>query len=128
MQLIKNFKRKRAIKSYIKKLPRLLEKDYGKSKIYTPMQVKKTIERSKLSVDYACYGIAIFSTKKAFDNHHIETDESCNYDQMHSEIADSHFEGNSDFGIADVTAVSSAYGSDYSSGGFDSGGDCGGGD
>ncbi len=60
MELSRNFNRKRAIKSYIKKLPSLLAKDYGKSKTYTPMQVKKTIERSKLSVVDACYGIAIF--------------------------------------------------------------------
>jgi len=59
MDLIKKFKRNRAIKSYLKKLPSLLAKDYGKSKIYTPKQVKKTIERSSLSVTDACYSIAI---------------------------------------------------------------------
>jgi len=70
MQFISNFKRNRAIKSYIKKLPSLLAKDYGKSKTYTPKQVKRTIERAGLSATNACYGIAIFSDRGAFDQYH----------------------------------------------------------
>jgi uncharacterized membrane protein YgcG len=126
MELIRNFNRKRAIKSYIKKLPSLLAKDYGKSKTYTPMQVKKTIERSKLSVADACYGIAIFSGREAFNQYHEETGESCSYDGMRSEIADQHFHGNCDFGVSDVTSVSSDYSGGFDTGGFDSGGDGGG--
>lgn len=125
MELIANFRRNRAIKSYIKKLPGLLAKDYGKSKTYTPKQVKRTIERSGLSVTNACYGIAMFSGREAFDQYHQETGESCNYDSMRCEIASKHFGGNSDFEISDIASVSSSYG-----GGFEDGGlaDAGGGD
>ncbi len=70
MGLIKNFNRNRAIKSYIKMLPSLLTKDYGYSKTYTPKQIKKTIERSGLSVTDACLGIVMFSGREAFDQYH----------------------------------------------------------
>ena len=125
MELIRNFNRKRAIKSYIKKLPSLLAKDYGKSKTYTPMQVKKTIERSKLSVADACYGIAIFSGREAFYQYHEEMGESCSYDGMRSEIADQYFQGNCDFGSTDVASVSFDYSGGFDTGGFgsDGGGD-----
>lgn len=127
MELIRSFKRNRAIKSYIKKLPGLLAKDYGKAKTYTPKQVKKTIERSGLSVSNACFGIAMFSGKTAFDQYHQEIGEPCNYDGMRCEIADKHFNGNSDFEISDVVSVSSDFGGGYDAGGFDSGGGDGGG-
>lgn len=126
MELVANFKRNRAIKSYIKKLPSLLAKDYGKSKTYTPKQVKKTIERSGLSVSDACYGIAMFSSREAFDQYHQETGESCDYDAMRTEIADQHFQGNSGFEIGDIASVSSDYGGGFDAGGFDGGGDGGG--
>lgn len=117
MGLIENFKRNRAIKSYIQKLPRLLSKDYGKSKTYTPKQIKSTIDRSGLSPIYACYGIALFSEKGLFDEYHQEIDEVCDYDDMHCEIADKHFQGNYDFGISDIDSVSSECGSGFDGGG-----------
>ncbi len=36
-------RKRRAIRSYARRLPRLLAKDYGASKTYTPQQVRKTI-------------------------------------------------------------------------------------
>ncbi|HED35908.1 MAG TPA: hypothetical protein ENJ08_17065 [Gammaproteobacteria bacterium] len=121
MKLIKNFRKNRSIKSYIKKLPGLLAKDYGKSKTYTPGQVKKTIERHGLPVADARFGIAMFSDREAFDQYHQETGESCNYDDMRCEIADKHLDGNSYFGIADVTSVSSGHGGMFGGGMFGGG-------
>jgi Family of unknown function (DUF6559) len=40
------FRKRRAIRSYARRLPRLLAKDYGYSQTYTPQQVRKTIARS----------------------------------------------------------------------------------
>lgn len=125
MELVAKFRRNRAIKSYIKKLPSLLAKDYGKTKTYTPKQVKRAIERAGLCVTDACFAIAMFSGREAFDQYHQEIGESCNYDVMRCEIADKHFGGNADFEVSDVASASSSYG-----GGFDDGGfaDIGGGD
>lgn len=116
MELIAKFKRNRAIKSYIKKLPSLLAKDYGKSKDYTPNQVRRTIERSGLNVDDACYGIAMFSSREAFNKYHQEIGENCDYDVMRSEIAERYFQGNSRFEIDDIALLSFSF-----SGGLDTG-------
>ncbi|MBV7263457.1 hypothetical protein KCG43_15750 [Photobacterium sp. WH24] len=126
MELIRKFKKRRAIKSYIKKLPSMLKRDYRKSKRYTPKQVKSTIERGGLSVVYACYGIAMFSNRKDFDQFHQEIGENCDYDAMRCEIGDIYFNGSSDFSVSDITSASSDSGGGIDAGGF-SGGDSGGG-
>jgi hypothetical protein len=88
MELIKRFFRKRAIKSYIKKLPSQLMKDYGKAKTYTPKQVKRSIG------------------------------ENCDYDVMRCELAGNYFNGNSNFSGADVTSLSSDFASGFDSDGY----------
>lgn len=110
MEIIDNYKRNSAIKEYIKRLPGLLAKDYGKSKTYTPKQIRSTIERSNMNVTCACYGIAMFSTKEAFDEYHEEIGEPCDYVVMRSEVADKHFAGNTDFSVSDVESASSSFG------------------
>jgi hypothetical protein len=99
-----------------------LAKDYGKAKTYTPEQVKRTIERSGLSVSDACYGIAMFSSRESFELYHQEIGESCDYDAIRSEIADQHFHGNSGFEISDIATVSSTYGGGFDADGGDGGG------
>ncbi|WP_369333475.1 DUF6559 family protein [Vreelandella titanicae] len=44
MGLLDNFKKKRAIKSYIEKLHNVLVNDYGRQKYYTQLQVKRIID------------------------------------------------------------------------------------
>jgi hypothetical protein len=67
MELVENFKRNRAIKSYIRKLPSLLAKDYGRSNTYTPKQVKRTIQRYGLSVaDAGKQGVSILDPLNSF--------------------------------------------------------------
>ncbi|WP_153039178.1 DUF6559 family protein [Microbulbifer sp. Q7] len=111
MQFIRKIKRNRAIKSYLRKLPRLLAKDYGKSKRYRPKQVRATIERNGLSVIYTCYAIAIFCSKKDFDQFHNEIGEACDYGVMRGEVGNLHFYGNSNFSSNDVASVGSDFGS-----------------
>ena len=123
MELIATFKRNRAIKSYIKKLPSLLAKDYGKANGYNPKQVKRTIERYDLNVIYACYGIAMFCRRDSFDKYHQEIGESRNYDDMRCEIGDKYFGGNADFGIVDVGLPSSGNGSVPEGSGYSDAGD-----
>ena len=48
MKFIRRLKKNRAIKSYVKKLPGLLAKDYGRGARYRPLQIKRTIERAGL--------------------------------------------------------------------------------
>ncbi|WP_444916232.1 DUF6559 family protein [Microbulbifer sp. VAAC004] len=120
MQFIRRIQRNRAIKSYLRKLPKLLAKDYGKSKRYRPKQVRATIERSGLSIIYTCYAISIFCSKKDFDAYHHEIGEMCDYGAMRGEVGNLHFYGNANFSSNDVASVGSDFGG--GSHGIDGGG------
>lgn len=127
MKIFENYKRKRAIKKYIGRLPFLLARDYGRSNTYTPKQVKSTIERSGLNTTFAFYGIVMFSSSEELMAYQNEVDEVYDIDTLRSEIADQHFGGNSSFNVTDIESVSSSYGSSFDDGGFGSGGGDGGG-
>jgi uncharacterized protein DUF6559 len=122
----RSFGTRRAIRSYARQLPRLLVRDYGYSRTYTPQQVRRTVERSGLSVAHSCYAIAMFSDRDGFNHFHREMGEHCRYDAMRLEIADCHFSGKSDFTISDIHSVSSDAGFDAGHGGSHDGGGGGG--
>jgi hypothetical protein len=44
MKVIENFRKRRALRSYVKVLPALLKKRYGKHKRYSEVQVRKAAE------------------------------------------------------------------------------------
>jgi hypothetical protein len=106
MGFLKRLLKRRAIGDYARRLPRLLARDYGASRTYTPAQVRSTIERGGLDPSYSCYGIAMFSSRESFDNFHAVNGEQCNYDDMRSEIATDHFGGNIDFSFSDILSAS----------------------
>jgi hypothetical protein len=122
----RSFGRRRAIRSYARRLPRLLIRDYGYSRTYTPQQVRRTVERSGLSVAHSCYAIAMFSDRDGFDHFHREIGEHCDYDVMRAEIADWQFNSNVDFSVSDIFASTSDAGVDAGHGGSHDGGGGGG--
>jgi len=117
------FGKRRAIRSYTRQLPRLLVRDYGFSRSYTPLQVRRTVERSGLSVAYSCYAIAMFSDRDGFDHFHHAMGEHCDYAVMRAEIAGWQFHGNVAFTTTDIFALCSGAGVDPGhSGSHDGGG------
>jgi len=110
------WRKRRATRDYAQRLPTLLAKDYGASRSYTAMQVKKTIDRYKLNSDYSCYGISMFCERAEFDQYHHALGEACTYDAMRAEIATTHLNGNVDFTISDIVQIFSDSSSDAGSG------------
>ena len=110
MNLIRKVQKRMAIRSYLRRLPRLLAKDYGRSTTYTPRQVRSTIDRSGLSAIYSCYGVAIFSTREAFASFHAGIGETCDFDAMRAEVAHFHFGDNVDFTAAEIADTFSEHG------------------
>ena len=106
MGLFERFKARRAIKAYARRLPRLLQKDYGGSDAYTPAQVRKTIERHGLDSTHYSYAIAMFSDRDDFDQFHSQFSESVSYDEIRSEIAHHHFGGDVTFSMSDMSSDS----------------------
>jgi hypothetical protein len=102
MNIIGHFRKRRAVKAYVKKLPGLLVKDYGRLSNYKPLQVRRTIERAGLDTTYACYAIAMFSSRDDFAQFHMDSGESCDYDAMRGEVAREHFSGDAGFSVEDA--------------------------
>jgi hypothetical protein len=95
-------RKRRAIRGYVRKLPRMLRADYGFSHNYTPHQVRATIDRNGLNQYYSCYAISMFSDRTDFAQYHESTGETCDYDMMRAEVATSHFHGDVSFTVSDI--------------------------
>ena len=150
-------RRNKAIRLYAQRLSRLLQAKYGKQETYTPAQVKTTMKEWGYSLDYLCYGLAMYCDSIDFNDYHRSVGESCNYEAMRGEISNCLFsteattfstsslvESNFDFGFNanhqhHDSSGSAADGHHYSdsgnhsggghsdSGSYDGGGDAGGG-
>lgn len=123
MGFIRNYKKNRAIKAYIRELPRLLGRKLGKSKKYPPKLIKSAIESGGLSIVDAHYGIALFVSRKSFEHHFQESSENFDYEDLRREIGDRFFDGKTDYGFADIHRVSSDLGGGADGGGFSDIGD-----
>jgi hypothetical protein len=132
-------KKRWAIRSYVKRLGPVLRRRCGRKRYYTPEEVRRAARASGVNTDYLCYAYCIYCSREAFDQHHRQTGEPCNYDTMCQEIGSGHFLGNTAFDAAD--ALDSAHSQHSESSWFSSensshshswsdsgGGDSGGGD
>ena len=132
MSIINHYKKNKAIKSYIVKLPKILSKDYGKSEFYTPQQVSKSIERSGLQTIYTYFAISMFCVRESYDSYYQPSGQAVSYDDSRTEIADSYFNSYTDFSPKHIDTISEDYNSNVSfdslADGGDFGGDGGGGD
>ena len=102
MKIIEYFKKRRAIKAYVRVLPRLLKKRYGKHKKYTEGQVKKTVEVAGLDQQYVDYALAMYIGRREFEAMTKVRGLSWDYDEVRQEVADDHFNGDSGFTIHDA--------------------------
>lgn len=112
--LFSTFRKKRVLRTYIKKLPALLRKDYGGVGPYTVGQVTKTVERYGLNRRYVAYACAIFVEKERFVVAY-QNEPSFAYEDLKQEVADKFFLGNANF-----SAIGSGYAAFDSGSGFDS--------
>ncbi|HXY58428.1 MAG TPA: DUF6559 family protein [Methylocystis sp.] len=124
MGFLTRFRKRWAIRSYARRLPRLLAADYGRSKRYTPPQVKATIERSGLNSDYFGYAVAMFSDRDGFEHFHAELGENRSFDEARAELLSFCYPGEDHFWDgADAFSSNSDFSPhDHGSGDFSGGG------
>ncbi len=117
------FKKNRIIKSYIKQLPVLLRKDYGKAKYYKPKDIMATVVKNDLDDLYVSYAISMFSKKSTFNQYYEKARQGCNYDEIRSDIAESYFNGYTGFSSVDIWSLAIKSGVTADSGEFNSSSD-----
>lgn len=66
----------KAIKSYIRKLPSYLEKQYGKSKYYSEEQVKSALEEHNINSKYDSYAYSLYMSQKEVEGVLVRLGES----------------------------------------------------
>lgn len=113
--LFSNYRKKKAIKSYIQNLGKTLSRRYGKSKLYTSGQVEKTVYEEGYNWKHICYAHALYTSMKQFNQWHYDRGETCDYGEMREEVSNNFFGG-------DISSIESGSFHSDSSEGF-SGGD-----
>ena len=58
--MLKRLRKWSAVRSYMKRLGPDLKKRYGRRKLYSAAQVKRTIESGGYSMDYICYALCMY--------------------------------------------------------------------
>lgn len=130
------FRKRRAIKSFVRDMGPTLRRNFGTKPHYSPEEVRQAGRLTGSSPDFLHYAFCIYCTHAAFDALHAGEPATPSYDELRREVGDSHFGGSTTFDAntpleADSPSSSDSGGSDGgwsgdSSGGWDSGG--GGGD
>ncbi|MGP8291886.1 DUF6559 family protein [Vreelandella zhanjiangensis] len=108
MRLLSSFRKKRAIKSYIEHLPKILAKDYGRADYYSQLQVRCSIERSRLNPRYEHYALAMYARPSEFMVYQQEANDDFSYEALRTEIGEAFFNGNNEFNCSSVMALSSS--------------------
>ncbi len=68
------------------KLGPALIQEHGKKSNYSPQEVRATIDRLGLPLDFSCWAYALFTSHEDFDRVHEETGEVCDYVAMKTEM------------------------------------------
>ena len=90
-------RKRRAIRSFIRKIGPALERRFGRKSHYSPEEVRHAGRDVRAQPDYFCYAYCIYCSQDDFDHHHRQTGEHCDYDSMRAEFAETHFGGDTTF-------------------------------
>lgn len=91
-----------AIRTYARRVGRLLRARYGLQETYTPAQVKGMLKEWGYSTRYDCYGLAMYCNCADFVDYYRAMGESHNYEVMRSEISRYLLLADTTFSVSDV--------------------------
>jgi len=110
-RLWRRYRRHRAIRRFLKILPRRLFEDYGHRGPFTPAQVETTNRRYKVSSpEYDEYAVALFCDPDQLRQIKSADIKGSNYESVRDDLATSYFGGDPDFTWRDIYRISSGHG------------------
>ncbi|WP_447895404.1 DUF6559 family protein [Vreelandella sp. GE22] len=129
MRFFERIRKKRAIESYIQRLPTTLANDYGRQPYYTHLQVQRSIERSGLNNHYQQYAMAMYTREPEFMAFRDHDRGDASYETLRAEVGNDYLSGSTDFNCSSIIAASASFsgGAMGDVGSFDSGDGGGGG-
>lgn len=123
MTILGEMLKRRAIRAYLRQLPRMLRRDYGFSQAYTPDQIRATIERNGLNRDHSAYAVAMFSDPAGFAQFLEKAGEQYNRGALQDELANYYFDANTNFAVSQMNHGLTDTGSHSGAAGYDGHGD-----
>jgi hypothetical protein len=117
-------KRRKAIKSFVQRLPLELYRRFGDKRYYSFEQVNQTLENGKYDLAFSAYACALFCSKIDFESYFSALKVNCTYDGHRKFVAKKYFNGIIDFDAASLVRFAKGVGdkSYYESGLGDTGG------
>ncbi len=95
--LLRLLKRRKAIKSFVYKLPLELHRRFGNKQFYSLEQVERALENGKYDKAFSAYAYALLCSRKDFDSHFGELKLKCTYDSLRMFVSKKYFDGIFDF-------------------------------
>ena len=133
------FRKRRAIKSFVRDMGPALRKDFGTKPHYTPEEVQHAARQTGIGQNFIQYAFCMYCTHAAFDAFHSGGSSHSDYDTLRQEVGNAQYGGNANFDASTPLEADSSHsdsgssgswgdsGGGWDSGGGDSGGDGGGG-
>jgi hypothetical protein len=100
---IEFFRKRRAIRQFLRRLPSLLKQDYGHRGPYMPDQVASTVNRYRVaSNDYLAFAMAMFCSRENVESIWLRQGLQHDFDKIRTEIGTAYFAGDPWFTYQDV--------------------------
>ena len=95
--ILRLLKRRKAIKSFVYKLPLEVHRRFGDKQFYSLEQVERTLENGKYDRAFSAYAYALLCSRKDFDSFFGELKLKCTYDSLRMFVSKKYFNGIFDF-------------------------------
>jgi hypothetical protein len=119
-------KRRKAIKSFVHKLPLEMNRRFGDKRYYPLEEIERVFEIGKYDRTFAAYAYALLCSREDFDSYFSLLKVNCTYDGLRKFIGKKYLYGATDFdafsivrfakGVGDKSYYESGLGDNYSGG------------
>jgi len=90
-------KRRRAIRSFVYKLPLDLRQRFGEKNFYSIDELDKIFSRLQYNEAFKAYAYALLCSRSTFDDYFNQLHVNCTYDGLRQSVAKKYFRGITDF-------------------------------
>ena len=104
------FKRRKAIKNFVCKLPLELHRRFGDKRFYLLEQVERILENGKYDRAFSAYAIALLCSRNDFDGYFGELKLKCSYDSLRKFVAKKYINGIIDFDASSLVRFAKGVG------------------
>jgi hypothetical protein len=103
-------KRRKAVKSFVNKLPLALHRRFGDKRYYSFDEIASAFENRKYDYEFRAFAFALLSSRKDFNSRFYGLKADCDYDSLRKFVAKKYFNGIIDFDAASLVRFAKGVG------------------